>query len=286
LKYDGQLQKHNSFLLIPPDGFSPWSHRLLIELRQRLKDFGHSADSLHQVAQQVDGHIEAYAYEVLAMPADIRTLLSDGISIAAARSIEDAQSPHELRRAMPDMDILLANGFGTIQVTDAHPQDMARISFAELAALSLWHMAAAIDAGNSGEDARSMSLMLEAMAAGNMALQVARSGDSMHFHTDFLFGMMGKSVEHQDKVQKLKFSNTRSVAASDGHEKLRGKMKVRAVDLVQGKAFGFYTDAARFVRPIIEAEFKMNAEDLTIIGWLKKGGWTPTKCPDKKMRES
>lgn len=65
MKYASQLKKHDPFLFSPPTGFSPWSDRLLNDLRHRLKSKGQNAGSLRNVAKLLDRHLDAIAQAVL-----------------------------------------------------------------------------------------------------------------------------------------------------------------------------------------------------------------------------
>jgi hypothetical protein len=169
LKYYGQLKSHNSFNLHPPTGFSPWSDRILIELRRRLKAHGQTAKSLHRAAELLDGHLDAISEQILCN-ADLRmNILDMHQSSECVALITNATNVQELRATVCNLDLFRCKNSRTANLVDVPRGWYEVVLFVKISTLALSKIAAAIDAT---DDDQRLSLMLEAMSAGALAIAV------------------------------------------------------------------------------------------------------------------
>lgn len=276
MKYAGQLKKHDPFLFAPPDGFSPWSDRLLIDLRHRLKSKGQSDESLRHVAKLLDRHLDAIARAAL-QNFTIRARLLGLLYPADSHIlVQCASTVSELREVVCDYDLLQCEDSNTAHLSDIPAGWNDIDAFVKFTTLALGKMAAAVDARTSAKGV----LVLEAMAAGNMAITLYR--EAMGRKLEMLHVQISSNFAASEvaNAQKARTSAIKRKVATDGHDKLYGVIKKRTGEVIKGKSHRFYTDAAKYVHDTLEAEKLLKhvkPEASSFIQWIKESGWRPEK---------
>jgi hypothetical protein len=262
------LKTHDPFKFQPPESYSPWSERLLIDLRRRLKEHKQTSSSLRRVAKIIDIHLARQAEAVL-LDSSIRSNLVAAYqrpkSIAALRR---ATTAVHVRSAVSDLDLLFAHGTNGSQ----YPPGWSDSNyFVKAAVVSLAKFAEALDARPSIQTA----VMGEGFGAGCMAIgldnvleNVKRERKNLDYVSHSAASTAVESVKQANSAVKRK-------VALSGHQKLWGPLIDRSLVLVSKKQFKYYTHAAKFIQPILQKEFHRSVELDTICGWLKSKGWRP-----------
>lgn len=114
------------------------------------------------------------------------------------------------------------------------------------------------------------SLAMQAMAAAKMAVHKQMEGK-------LIAAAVQDAASQTQLAIKEKVSKRHSKGAIDGHEKLTGNAKARAIQIANARQFATYVAACSDIKPKLESELKCFVELRTITKWLKASGWTPAK---------
>ena len=281
MAYNDQLKRHDPFKFHPPNYFSPWADRLLIELRQHLKELGQNARSIRKTVQLLDLHLIATAEFALKNSAARQTLAVHCEDETQKKKFLDAKSVDQLRSAISDFDLKIGINFHASHLIDIPPGWYDIDLFVKIAALSLWKMAEAVEAFGDVEPSpestrRATKFALESIAAANLAIAIRDSDTELKREISNLGATSQQAAQEEAKAGAARVSERNSKSAADGHASRTAEAKRLLIQLVNGKSFYFYSTAAKCIDKAFQAN-NMHFEINTIKKWLKESGWKPLK---------
>lgn len=288
MAYNGQLKRHDPFKFHSPNFFSPWADRLLIKLRQHLKELGQNSRSIRKTVQLLDLHLIATAEFALKNSAARQTLAVHCEDETQKQKFLDAKSVDQLRSAISDFDLKTGINFQAPHLIDIPPGWYEIDPFVKIATLSLWKMAEAIEAFGDVEPSpegtrRATKFALESIAAANLAIAIRDSDTELKREISNLVATSQQAAQEEAKAGAARVSERNSKSAGKGHAKRSAEAKTLLKQLANGITSRTYTTAAQSIDREFQAK-KMHFAMSTIIRWLQKSGWTPSKRQGTKEK--
>lgn len=283
--FSDQFDREDPHTFKYPDLFGLWPDQCLQECRLLL--IGLSRDDIRSMAEAIEQTIEDRTLDGIAR----------GISTKAKSKKQDVMSlpptwqtdTHKLRAACGDLNLWLDISNGA----DA-PCPIPETTEAEaLAVLAIWKF---VDSKTALVPQQvkfrwpeahppvqvspleaAAALAMEAMAATKIAVQKKLEGKLI------AAAVQEVALKAQLAIKDM-VSKRHSKGAKEGHAKLNGKAKARAIQIANASQFVTYTSACNFIKPRLESELKCFVEPRTICGWLKASGWAPIKRGSSKPK--